>query len=99
MSAPLRTCVSCFVEFELMPGKPGFANRCLACSTPKPIDPSVARGIERRMERERRKLLVQSVLGGEISKKQNALEEGRMEDARWAEKRIALLQVLKAKLG
>jgi hypothetical protein len=51
------------------------------------------------MERERRKLLVQSVLGGEISKKQNALEEGRMEDARWAEKRIALLQVLKAKLG
>lgn len=32
MSFPIKTCVSCGEEFELKPGKPGFANRCPACS-------------------------------------------------------------------
>ena len=32
MTFPIRTCVVCSEEFELRPGKPGFANRCPACS-------------------------------------------------------------------
>ena len=32
MAFPIKTCVVCSEEFELKPGKPGFANRCPACS-------------------------------------------------------------------
>lgn len=32
MPFPIKTCVICEEEFELRPGKPGFANRCPACS-------------------------------------------------------------------
>ena len=32
MAFPIRTCVICGEEFELRPDKPGFANRCPACS-------------------------------------------------------------------
>ena len=35
MALPIRTCVICQEEFELKPDKPGFANRCPACSTPE----------------------------------------------------------------
>ena len=35
MSYPIKTCVKCGVEFELKPGKPGFANRCPDCSEPE----------------------------------------------------------------
>jgi hypothetical protein len=31
-SFPIKTCVVCGEEFELKPGKPGFANRCPPCS-------------------------------------------------------------------
>jgi hypothetical protein len=31
-SYPIKTCVVCGEEFELKPGKPGFANRCPLCS-------------------------------------------------------------------
>jgi len=31
---PIKTCVACGEEFELKPDKPGFANRCPACSEP-----------------------------------------------------------------
>lgn len=34
MPFPIKTCVVCGEEFELRPGKPGFANRCPACSEP-----------------------------------------------------------------
>lgn len=34
MAFPLKVCVVCSEEFELKPGKPGFANRCPACSEP-----------------------------------------------------------------
>lgn len=34
MSFPIKTCVACGEEFELKPGKPGFANRCPECSAP-----------------------------------------------------------------
>ena len=29
---PIKTCAVCGEEFELKPDKPGFANRCPACS-------------------------------------------------------------------
>ncbi len=32
MTYPIKTCVVCGEEFELKPGKPGFANRCPDCS-------------------------------------------------------------------
>jgi hypothetical protein len=35
MSFPIKTCVVCQEEFELRPGKPGFANRCPSCSEPE----------------------------------------------------------------
>ena len=38
MAFPIKTCVVCGEEFELKPGKPGFANRCPACSEPEPAD-------------------------------------------------------------
>ena len=38
MPFPIRTCVACGEEFELKPGKPGFANRCPACSEPEEDD-------------------------------------------------------------
>lgn len=36
MPFPVKTCVVCGEEFELRPDKPGFANRCPACSQPEP---------------------------------------------------------------
>lgn len=35
MAYPIKTCVVCGEEFELKPGKPGFANRCPECSEPE----------------------------------------------------------------
>jgi hypothetical protein len=35
MPFPIRTCIVCSEEFELRPGKPGFANRCPSCSEPE----------------------------------------------------------------
>ncbi|MFZ0706622.1 MAG: hypothetical protein WAM71_13530 [Candidatus Korobacteraceae bacterium] len=35
MPFPIKTCVICGEEFELKPGKPGFANRCPDCSEPE----------------------------------------------------------------
>lgn len=34
MAFPIRVCAVCSEEFELKPDKPGFANRCPACSDP-----------------------------------------------------------------
>jgi len=31
-SFPIKTCVECGEQFELKPGKPGYANRCPDCS-------------------------------------------------------------------
>ena len=35
MAFPVKICVVCGEEFELKPGKPGFANRCYECSEPE----------------------------------------------------------------
>lgn len=40
MPFPIRTCAICSQEFELKPDKPGFANRCPACSEPETADSS-----------------------------------------------------------
>jgi hypothetical protein len=60
MSYPIKTCVACGEEFELKPGKPGFANRCPSCSEeespdPKSADPKSKRTTDadqRKIERE-----------------------------------------------
>ncbi len=44
MAFPIKTCVVCGEEFELRPGKPGFANRCPACSEPEAAEEAKARG-------------------------------------------------------
>jgi hypothetical protein len=36
----IKTCVVCGQEFELKPGKPGFANRCPSCSEEASADPA-----------------------------------------------------------
>ena len=33
MAYPVKVCAICSEEFELKPDKPGFANRCPACSS------------------------------------------------------------------
>lgn len=38
MAFPVKVCVVCGEEFELKPGKPGFANRCPECSGPEETD-------------------------------------------------------------
>ena len=35
MPFPIRVCAACGEQFELKPDKPGFANRCPACSEPE----------------------------------------------------------------
>jgi hypothetical protein len=42
MGFPIKVCVVCGDEFELRPGKPGFANRCPTCSEPEEETPTVA---------------------------------------------------------
>ena len=39
MAFPLQVCSVCAEEFELKPDKPGFANRCPACSEPEHAAP------------------------------------------------------------
>jgi hypothetical protein len=38
MNFPVRKCAICGEEFELKPGKPGFANRCPSCSEEESTD-------------------------------------------------------------
>jgi hypothetical protein len=40
MAFPIKICAVCSEEFELRPGKPGFANRCPACSEPESAEPA-----------------------------------------------------------
>ena len=39
MGFPIKKCVKCGEEFELKPGKPGFANQCPDCSEEKSSAP------------------------------------------------------------
>jgi hypothetical protein len=40
MTFPIKVCAVCSEEFELKPDKPGFANRCPACSEPETSEPT-----------------------------------------------------------
>ncbi|MGB6746086.1 MAG: hypothetical protein WBE38_20725 [Terracidiphilus sp.] len=64
MAFPIKTCVICHEEFELRPGKPGFANRCPSCSEPESEEPkskpaldAEARKIESEANAERRRVI------------------------------------------
>ena len=60
MSYPIKTCVVCGEEFELKPGKPGFANRCPDCSEEDAADPrnkTAGDGATSEMNAERRKAI------------------------------------------
>jgi hypothetical protein len=46
MTFPIKVCVVCSEEFELRPGKPGFANRCPACSGPEESGSASAKGAD-----------------------------------------------------
>jgi hypothetical protein len=46
MAFPIKICAVCSEEFELRPGKPGFANRCPACSEPEQADPVTKGGMD-----------------------------------------------------
>lgn len=46
MPFPIKTCVACEEEFELKPGKPGFANRCPKCSVIEDEDDQPASGLD-----------------------------------------------------
>jgi len=57
MAFPIKTCVVCGEEFELKPGKPGFANRCPDCSQPESDGAATARdkdAVNREMNAARR---------------------------------------------
>ncbi len=43
MPFPIKICTVCTEEFELKPDKPGFADRCLECSTPEITAPITQR--------------------------------------------------------
>jgi hypothetical protein len=51
MAFPIRICAVCEEEFELKPEKPGFADRCPACSVPEPT----ASTTQHRMDADERK--------------------------------------------
>jgi len=40
MAFPIKVCSVCSEEFELRPDKPGFANRCPACSEQESVEPA-----------------------------------------------------------
>ena len=46
MPFPIRVCAVCGEEFELKPDKPGFANRCPACSEPEPADSTAKQSMD-----------------------------------------------------
>jgi hypothetical protein len=46
MAFPIKVCSICSKEFELKPDKPGFANRCPACSEPEHVDSSTKQGMD-----------------------------------------------------
>jgi len=59
MTFPIKVCSVCSEEFELRPGKPGFANRCPSCSEPDAgTSPANAAPIgNKELDQERRKAM------------------------------------------
>ena len=59
MGFPIRVCSICSEKFELRPDKPGFANRCPACSEQDEteIGETKESGSDRELNAERRKAM------------------------------------------
>jgi hypothetical protein len=57
MPFPVKTCVICSREFELKPDKPGFANRCPACSEPEEVEDSSTESLDPEVNEARRKAM------------------------------------------
>ncbi len=57
MPFPVKTCAICSEEFELKPDKPGFANRCPACSEPDVDDFSARERLDPEMNEARRQAM------------------------------------------
>jgi hypothetical protein len=57
MPFPVKTCAICSEEFELKPDKPGFANRCPACSEPDSDDSSGKERLDPEMNEARRQAM------------------------------------------
>jgi hypothetical protein len=53
MAFPIKICALCSEEFELKPGKPGFANHCPECSAQEEAQATT----QRRMDADERKSL------------------------------------------
>lgn len=58
MPFPIKVCVICSEEFELRPDKPGYANRCPACSEAE-NEPAAKDAVptDRERDAERRKVI------------------------------------------
>ena len=57
MPFPVKTCAICSIEFELKPDKPGFANRCPACSEPESEDLSAKERLDPEINEARRQAM------------------------------------------
>ena len=57
MPYPIKTCVACGEEFELKPGKPGFANRCPECSSDDTAEATPKQKTDRDLSAERRRAM------------------------------------------
>jgi hypothetical protein len=57
MPFPVKTCAICSEEFELKPDKPGFANRCPACSETESEDLSARERLDPEMNEARRQAM------------------------------------------
>ena len=54
MGFPIKVCAVCSEEFELKPGKPGFANRCPACSEDENSGPAPKQAVDKEANAARR---------------------------------------------
>ncbi len=61
MAFPIRICAICGEEFELRPGKPGFANRCPECSVEDEVNsakgPAANRQVDSELNAERKRAI------------------------------------------
>ncbi len=63
MAFPMKVCSICLEKFELRPNKPGFANRCPACSEQEPVERvtkpenAAQRGSNKELNQERKKAM------------------------------------------
>jgi hypothetical protein len=59
---PIKVCVVCGEEFELKPGKPGFANRCPDCSEPDSDESQGSLSSDSREQNEARREAMRNLL-------------------------------------